>query len=104
MTIEALHEALANKDFVLVNVHIPYAGEIPGTDVLIPYHQIEQNLDKLPADKNAKIVVYCRSGSMSNAAANTLVKLGYTHVIDVPGGMNAWKAAGYELIQSQSTP
>ncbi len=100
-TVKELHDALPNKDFLLVNVHIPYAGEIPETDAFIPYNEIEQNLDKLPADKDAKIVLYCRSGGMSNAAAKTLVKLGYTSVVDVPGGMNAWRSAGYELIQQE---
>jgi hypothetical protein len=48
MSIKELHDALNNKDFLLVNVHISYAGEIPGTDLFIPYNKIEQNLDKLP--------------------------------------------------------
>jgi rhodanese-related sulfurtransferase len=99
MSIKELHDALNKKDFLLVNVHIPYAGEIPRTDLFIPYNEIEQNLSKLPSDKGAKIVLYCRSGSMSSIAAKTMVKLGYTNVIDVPGGMNAWESAGYEVIQ-----
>ena len=96
---EELHSVLDKKDFLLINVHIPYAGEITGTDSFIPYNEIEQNLNKLPSDKGDKIVLYCRSGSMSSIAARTMVKLGYTNVIDVPGGMNAWKSAGYEIIQ-----
>lgn len=98
ITVEQLNEMLQDKDFMLINVHIPYAGEIPQTDLFIPYNEIEQNAGKLPTDKDAKLVVYCRSGPMSAMAAKTLAKLGYTRVFDVEGGMRAWQATGYELI------
>jgi len=88
---------LSNKDFVFINVHIPFAGNIVATDLSIPYDQIEQTLAKLPADKKAKIVLYCRSGRMSAIAAETLVKLGYTNIWNLDGGMVAWEQAGYEI-------
>ena len=97
-TVEELNNMLKSKDFSFINVHIPYEGEIPGTDAHIPYNEIEKYADQLPQDKDAKIVLYCRSGPMSAAASKALVEMGYTNVIDVEGGMKAWKAAGYELL------
>jgi phage shock protein E len=92
-----LQAMLNNKDFTFVNTHIPFEGNIPNTDLSIPYNEIDQNLDRLPADKDAKIVLYCRSGVMSTTAAETLVKLGYTNVWDLAGGMIAWEETGLPL-------
>ncbi|HLB28050.1 MAG TPA: rhodanese-like domain-containing protein [Dehalococcoidales bacterium] len=100
VTVAQLKTLLESKDFLLVNVHIPYEGEIKGTDLFVPYNEIEQNLSRVP-DKNARIVVYCRSGRMSEIAAKTLAGLGYTDIRDVQGGMEAWTSAGYQLIYAQ---
>jgi len=96
-TLKALLDR-GEKDFLLVNVHVPYVGEIPGTDLVIPYDRIPAYLDRLPEERATPLVVYCRSGAMSRAAVRTLVELGYTRVYDVIGGMNAWREAGGELV------
>jgi rhodanese-related sulfurtransferase len=92
-----LNSMLETKDFPLINVHILYEGKILGTDLFVPYNQIEQNLSQFPQDKEAKIVLYCRSGSMSAIAARTLVKLGFSNIWNLDGGMVAWEKQGYEL-------
>jgi rhodanese-related sulfurtransferase len=97
VSVSEFQTMLANKDFTFVNVHIPFEGNIAKTDQSIPYDQIDQNLDKIPSDKNAKIVLYCRSGRMSEIAAETLVGLGYTHIWNLSGGMVAWEQAGLPI-------
>ncbi len=96
---DELNAMLKNKDFVFVNVHIPFAGNIANTDLSIPYDQISipEYLSKLPDDKNAKVVLYCRSGRMSEIAAQELVSLGYTDIWNLTGGMLEWEQAGYEI-------
>jgi rhodanese-related sulfurtransferase len=98
ITVDQLNQMMESKDFTLVNVHIPYEGDLPNTDLSIPYNDLESHLDQLPEDKNAPLVLYCRSGSMSTQAAETLVDLGYTNIMEVDGGMNAWRSAGYDLL------
>jgi phage shock protein E len=97
VTPNEMHMMLKDKDFVFVNVHIPFAGNIAETDLSIPYDQIEQDLSQLPADKNAKIVLYCRSGHMSQIAAEKLVSMGYTNVWNLKGGMVDWEKEGFEI-------
>lgn len=95
---ERLAAMLAAKDFVLINVHVPYEGELAQTDSFIPFDRIAAATADLPTDKAAKIVLYCRSGSMSAIAARTLVGLGYTNVYNLDGGLNAWRARGFEVL------
>ncbi|MCK5603089.1 DUF1573 domain-containing protein [Candidatus Pacearchaeota archaeon] len=89
---EDLKEDLKSKDFFLLDVHIPEQTHIPGTDEFIDYRNISENIDKLPTNKDSKIIIYCRSGSMSRSAAQDLVNLGYTNVHDLEGGINAFNS------------
>jgi phage shock protein E len=97
-----LAEMLRDKDFFFVNTHIPYEGEIEGTDAFIPYDETASRIREYPADKSATIVVYCRSGRMSEIAARELAKAGFTHVIDLSGGMVAWEDAGFTIFRNKA--
>ncbi len=62
--------------------------------MLLPYDMIEAQADGLLPDKDAKILVYCRSGNRSAVGAGTLLEIGYTDVIDF-GGIIDWP---YEIV------
>ena len=89
-----LQTMLENKDFVMVNVYTPWEKDIPLTDLRIGYDVLPENMDQLPAEKDAKILVYCLSGGMSKKAVATLVTQGYTNIWMLEGGLTSWEAAG----------
>ena len=98
ISVDQFIEMMGHKDFTLINVHIPYRGEIAETDLLLPFHAIDQQKEKLPDDLNTKIVVYCMSGPMGYVAAEKLVAMGYRRVIHFQGGMVSWKKSGKSLV------
>jgi len=89
---------LQQKDFTLINVHIPYAGEIRGTEAFIPYTDAGTKVPRILPDRRVKIVLYCQTGRMSAIAGEVLVRLGYANVLNLEGGMVAWRQAGYPLL------
>ena len=94
----------SQKGFILIDVRTPeehQEGFIPGTDFNIDYRELQQRYREIEATLEDHIVVYCQSGHRSNIAANTLAELGYKHVYNVEGSMNAWQAAGYKIEQPQ---
>ena len=99
ITEQDLQAMLVAKDFFFVNVHIPYEGEIPDTDAFILFDEIGSRLGDFPSEKAAKVVLYCRSGSMSSIAARELVGNGFTNVYNLGGGFRAWEGAGNDFVQ-----
>ena len=99
VSVDELAAMLEAKDFLMLNVHVPYAGEIPGTDEHISFLDVDSIEAYLGMNPAQKTVVYCRSGSMSDTAGRQLAQRGYCNVYDLPGGMNAWAAAGNTLLQ-----
>ncbi|GEM_PF-3074450 len=97
MTIAELSAALQNKDFDFINVHVPWSGQIPGTDVHIKYTLTDALEKRLGFDKGKKAILYCKTGPMSRASAKALVKRGYSNIWDIPSGMMGWSAAGNKL-------
>jgi rhodanese-related sulfurtransferase len=92
--------SLAQKGFVLIDVRSPEehaGGFIPGTDLNIDFREIKTRHREIKAPLDEHIVVYCQSGHRSNIAAETLADLGYSHVYNVRGSMNAWLEAGFPI-------
>jgi len=69
--------------------HIPDA-------TLIPLGQLASRVNEVPKDQ--EIVVMCRSGNRSQQGRDILIQAGFTNVTSMAGGINQWKAAGYETV------
>lgn len=61
---------------------------------LIPHTELEARGEELPSEKDSMILLYCRSGNRSQDAAQTLLDLGFTNIIELESGINGWKDAG----------
>ena len=69
------------------------AGHIPGA-ILIPHDTIKAQAESIIEDKEATILVYCRSGNRSKIASEALGELGYKSIYEF-GGINTWE---YEIV------
>ena len=94
---EAKQKMAANPQAVVLDVrtaeefrekHIPKA-------VLLPLAEVKEEAAVVLPDKNAEILVYCRSGNRSRQAGVLLAEMGYTSVYDF-GGIQDWP---YEVVQ-----
>ena len=72
-------------------------GYIPGA-VHVPRSYLETRIEGAVADRDARVILYCASGSRSAIAAHILEDmLGYTNVASMTGGITLWKDRGYKV-------
>ncbi len=72
------------------------SGHIPGA-VNIPRGLLEFKIGKKIPDKNASIVIYCKSGGRASLGCCNLVRMGYKNIKNIDGGWKAWSKAGYPV-------
>jgi rhodanese-related sulfurtransferase len=85
-------------DLLFINVHVPFDGEIPGTDAHVAHTDIPALLDAAGPELSQPVVIYCRTRNMASIAGQALVDQGYCAVRYLEGGMSAWTAAGFSLL------
>lgn len=90
-------QLLAESNTVIIDTReeSEYAvGHIEGA-LLLPRGVLEFKIGAVSelADKSKSVLIYCRTGGRSALAAQTLQQLGYTNVLSMAGGFEAWKNA-----------
>ncbi len=91
ITPEEAKEMIDKENVIILDVRTEEEyrqGHIKGA-ILIPDYEIDQLAgEKLP-DKNATILIYCRSGNRSKLASHLLIDMGYRNAYDF-GGILDW--------------
>ncbi len=72
------------------------SGHIPGA-THVHRDLMEMRIEGLVPDYDTEFVVNCKSGGRSLLAAEQLMRMGYTNVLNLDGGMNAWLKSGYTV-------
>jgi hydroxyacylglutathione hydrolase len=97
VTVAELNEKLASGDLRLIDVRRDgewQAGHIEQAE-LWPLDRFRESLPETP--KEAPIAVHCKSGYRSTIACSLLKRAGYSDVINVEGGFDAWEKAKLPL-------
>jgi rhodanese-related sulfurtransferase len=100
ITVAEAKELLDKGEHLFLDVREPdevKMGNIPGA-VNIPRGLLEFRIGaQVDENRDAKIVVYCKSGGRSSLATQSLKKLGYKNALNMDGGWTAWEEAGYPV-------
>ena len=84
------------KDALILDVREP--GEFAQEHIInarsIPAGEIEQRIKEIARFKEKPVIVTCQTGASAGGAAGILRKHGFTNVVNLSGGIAAWKQAG----------
>ena len=97
VSVETAKKLLAEGNIVLLDVREESefaAGHIDKA-LLLPRGVLEFKIGSVPelADKTKAVLVYCRTGGRAAFASQSLQNLGYTNVLSIAGGFEAWQKA-----------
>ena len=85
------------QDFIFIDVREPYEYEEFNLGAkLMPLGTIvNAAVTELTDDKDAEIIIHCRSGARSGQAKMILTNMGFPNVRNVEGGVLAWQREGF---------
>jgi len=98
-SVNQLNDRIASGGLPVIDVRRPaeYAGgHVPGA-FSFTLSGIDKHVSELPFDKNSETAVICAGGYRSSAAASMLEKHGFTNLINITGGTNAWVKSGFPV-------
>lgn len=100
LSVEATHDLFISECSNLVFLNVVdetfyNLGHISGS-IEITWDSLAKRLDEV--NKERTIIIYCRRGVRSESAYDTLVNAGYSSLFVMKDGIEAWIAAGYDVV------
>jgi glyoxylase-like metal-dependent hydrolase (beta-lactamase superfamily II)/rhodanese-related sulfurtransferase len=102
MTVQCLKDHLNDRDLHVLDVRRPgewEAGHLESAQ-LWPLDRFKEGLPQLP--RSATIAVHCKSGYRSTIACSLLMRAGFTNVVNVTGGYDAWDTARLPSVKPEA--
>ena len=107
ITVGELHDLLEKEsDVQVLDVRRPTeyeGGHVPNA-VHSELSTLDQQSPQLPLDQSRPTALICAGGYRSSAATSILEQRGFTNLLNVTGGTNAWIAAGYPVEKPPVNP
>ena len=94
VTAEVAKSEMASKPVIFIDVRTPeeFKAERVANSINIPLDKLDAEIASL--DKTKPVYIICETGRRSLMATKNFEKAGFSDVVDVQGGISAWKKAG----------
>lgn len=100
ITVDQLKDLITSEtEFQVLDVRRPpeyVSGHVPGA-IAEPLSNLNERVAVLELERSKPTAVICAGGYRSSAATGILQQHGFTNLLNVTGGTNAWIKAGYEV-------
>lgn len=106
LTPDEFEKALASKNIQLLDVRTAgeyRSGHINGSLQADWLNTAEFDSRTIHLDKSKPVYVYCQSGARASEAAKSLSEKGFKEVVNLKGGISAWKKSGKKLVAEDAS-
>ena len=99
MEVAELRAALAGGKLRVLDVRetSEWQGGHVASALHMNFKHLPQRFGELPLQREDRLAVVCATGKRSSTACSLLLRKGFTNLLNVQGGMEAWTESGYPI-------